>query len=101
MNPKFKEILDALKEGDLDKLSRSIFLASLQPDINYNYIIPGKPLFVTAEVQDMENNIIKRIVIDLYYPGWKLEVELADNEDSVSFSYVVYQSRVEGVYVHD
>ena len=101
MNPKFKEILDALQQGDLDKLSKAIFLASLQQDITFDYVIPGKPLFITAEARNVENSVIKTLKIDLYYPGWTLMVVVDDDEEKVTFGYSVIKSEIEGVHIHE
>ena len=97
MNEKFRNILNALQEGDREKIAKAIFMASPKTE----YIIPGTPQFVIAEVVDMENEIPKRIKIELFYSGWKLLVMVSDEEDNVTFGYWVYQAQIEGVYIHE
>ena len=102
MNPKFKELIDALKTKNLEKVTSIVSsITSISPEESYYFVVPGRPLFVDGEVVDMEDYIIKSVQVNFYYPGWVLEITIYDKEQSVSYSYAKERAPIEGVYVHE
>jgi len=102
MNPLFKELIDALKARDLDKITNVVSsITSISPEQSYYFVVPGKPEFVDGEVVDMEDFIPKSIKVNFHYLGWVLEITIYDKEQSVSYSYAKERATIEGVYVHE
>jgi len=101
LNPKFEQLINALKEGDLDKIPKLVFSVIREAEESYEFPIPGKPLFVNVEPRDVEDGIIKDVLIELYYPGWVLYVGIVDKEGKIGYSYSIEKSTIEGVYIHE
>ena len=105
MNPKFEQLINALKEGDLDKVVKVLFsitrISEDPSEERYEFAIPGRPLFLTGEITEIENNAIKEITIDLHYPGWVLRITARDNEQKMFSKVNVYQAQIEGVYIRE
>jgi len=73
----FYELINAIMEGDIEKVTKIIF--ALTKDKS-QVIIPSKPLFTIIEKLGNVSGEIKELSIALFYPGWVLTVLVSAEE---------------------
>jgi len=101
LDANFKKLVNALKEGDLDKIPKLITMVMAENDSNDSRLILSTPLFIDYEPTHVEDGVIYAVRVELYYFGWKVIVGLSNEKDNVSYSYSIISAEKEGVYAND